>query len=289
MPNVPPELEDKFKRCKEHVLSQGMDESSAYGVCYNAVVKGDAEAIKTAAGHGFIMGEYATLKAEAPQPPQPALKLTAVKAVGDWELDVLAVPFGQPDSDGQTFDESTDFMLEQFSSPAIIYHHGIMPGKGALQQKPVIIGKTTWIEKKADGLHIRVLLDKTLEWARKVWEAAKQGLAVASSDSISHLARLEANGRRMMYEKDRPGRIAVWPLAGVSLWDRAPGNFQPASRYALALPAMKAIYRDAGLPFPELETDGATSGADKSAERRARIAELQKRARSILAKTQEKI
>lgn len=213
----------------------------------------------------------------------PAL---AVKAVGDWELDVLAVPFNRSDSDGQVFDANTDFMLDNFSSPAILYHHGVMPGMSDLQKKPVVIGKAQKVEVKSDGVHIRVILDKTIEWARRVWEAAKQGLAVASSDSISHLARLEIGGKRIMYEKNRPGRIAVWPLAGVSLWDRVEGNFQPASRYAIALPAMKAIYREAGIPFPDvsLDTPGAAPEAQEVAAKRARIEEIRQKAKTYLAK-----
>lgn len=213
------------------------------------------------------------------------MDFVSIKAVGDWELDVLAVPFDKPDSDGQTFDVNTDFMLEHFASPAILYHHGVEPGKKSLQKKPVIIGKAQAVEVKSDGVHIRVLLDKSLEWARRVWEAAKNGLAVASSDSISHLARLEVNGKSMMYEKNKPGRISVWALAGVSLWDRVEGNFQPASRYALALPAMKAIYRDAGIQFPDVSNDthGGEPYADEAA-RRARIAKIQATARKHLSK-----
>lgn len=209
----------------------------------------------------------------------------SIKAVGEWELDVLAVPFNKPDSDGQTFDANTDFMLEHFASPAILYHHGVEPGKKSLQKKPVIIGKAQAVEVKSDGVHIRVLLDKSLEWARRVWEAAKNGLAVASSDSISHLARLEVNGKSMMYEKNKPGRISVWALAGVSLWDKVEGNFLPASRYALALPAMKAIYRDAGIQFPDVSNDthGGEPYADEAA-RRARIEKIQATARKHLSK-----
>jgi len=207
----------------------------------------------------------------------------AVKALDDWELDVLAVPFNRPDSDGQTFDANTDFMLESFSSPAVIYHHGVEPGSKQLQKKPVVIGKSQRVEVKSDGVHIRVLLDKTLEWARRVWEAAKKGLAVASSDSVAHLARLEVNGKSMMYEKNKAGRISVWALAGVSLWDKVEGNFIPASRYAIALPAMKAIYRDAGLPFPDMvsDTHGGLSYADEAA-KRAKVKDVQDRAKKLL-------
>jgi hypothetical protein len=203
----------------------------------------------------------------------------AVKAVGDWELDVLANPFNKPDSDKQTFDDGTDFMLDTFNNPAILYHHGVMPGKQSLQDKPIIIGKSMGVTKQADGIHVRVLLDKSIEWAKRVWDAAKKGLAVASSDSISHLARLDVAGKRIMYEKGRTGRIAVWPLAGLSLWDKVDGNFLPASNYAIALPAMKAIYKDAGLQFPEIvvNTDGDLPEAENAA-KRARIVQLQTRA-----------
>lgn len=202
-----------------------------------------------------------------------------IKALGDWELDVLALPFDRKDSDQQFFDANTDTMPEQFNNPAIIYHHGIMPGKGRIEKKPVIIGKALSMEVQGDGLHVRVLLDKTIEYARRVWDAAKKGLAVASSDSITHLARLEVAGKLQMYEKDKPGRIAVWPLAGLSLWDKVDGNFLPASRYALALPAMKAIYRDAGLPFPEVED---TNGVLPDAEQAAKRAKIQQQAKAYL-------
>ena len=203
-----------------------------------------------------------------------------IKAVGDWELEVLAVPFNKPDSDGQTFDENTDFMLDAFSSPVIMYHHGIEPGKRNLQKKPVIIGKSQSVEVRKDGVYIRVLLDKSLEWARRVWEAAKAGLAVASSDSIAHLARLEVNGRSQMYEKNKPGRVSVWALAGVSLWDRVEGNLTPASRYAIALPAMKAIYKENGLEFPSI-TDDVLPEA-KKAVKQSRLERENKRTQQLL-------
>lgn len=205
---------------------------------------------------------------------------TAIKAVGDWEIDINSAPFNRPDSDNQTFDDGTDFMLEDFPQPAIFYHHGIMPGKKGLQKKPIVIGKTVGVEKRVDGLHLRVVLNKSLEWAKRVWEAAKKGLAVASSDSIAHLARLEVSGKLIMYEKDKAGRIAVWPLAGVSLWDKTEGNFQPASRYALALPAVKAMYREAGIPFPALDSHGAVPEAEQAARR----AEVIKKSNEILKK-----
>jgi hypothetical protein len=209
------------------------------------------------------------------------MEFITIKAVGEWELDILAAPFNRPDSDTQTFDEQTDFMLSAFSSPVIVYHHGIEPGKKNIQKKPVIIGKSQSVTIEKDGVHIRVLLDKSIEWAQRVWEAAKKGLAVASSDSISHLARLEVRGKTQMYEKNRSGRISVWPLAGVSLWDKVEGMFTPASQYALALPVMKAIYRDAGMQFPYVDTKGDALYTAEVA-RRARVKQLKEQSQKLL-------
>ena len=209
----------------------------------------------------------------------------AVKAVGDWKLEVRGVPFGT-DGDHQTFDSNTDYMLDSFPTPAVIYQHGLKPGavrdmnkQIGWEKTPVIIGKTISIEKRNDGIYFLVLLDKTIEYARRVWEAAKLGLAVASSDSIMHLARLDVgNNHQIMYEKDRSGRVTVWPIAGISLWDKVTGNATPASPYAIALPAMKAMYREAGIPFPKL-TDENTKGATqaKLAKRRAEIVSVSKK------------
>lgn len=262
MPDINEYNDEKewMSACVPRMMDEGKDNEQAVAACMNMWrMKGDAAKYRDS--------------------------LLAVKAVGDWELDVLAVPFNQPDSDGQVFDAATNFMLENFPAPAIMYHHGVEPGKKEIQKKPVIVGKSQKVEVRSDGVHIRVLLDKTLEWAKRIWEAAKQGLAVASSDSISHLARLETKGKTVMYEKNRPGRISVWPLAGVSLWDRVEGNFQPASRYAIALPAMKAIYREAGIQFPDVQSDtnGAKPCADDAA-RRARVEQIRNQAKQILAK-----
>lgn len=202
----------------------------------------------------------------------------AVKAVGDWELDVLVIPFGGKDSDGQYFDASTEIMHDAYTTPLVIYQHGAKQGAKGLEDKPQIIGKSVpgTLQKQADGWHIRAILDKGMRAAKEVMEAAWKGLVAVSSDSISHLARLDVGGKIIPYEKNRAGRIAVWPLAGYSLWEKGNGNFQPASHAAFALPVMKAMYREAGLPFPDLTpqpTDGALSEA-KQAMKRARRTEI---------------
>jgi hypothetical protein len=214
----------------------------------------------------------------------PPITALAVKAVGDWELDVLAVPFGAKDSDGQWFDGDTDIMHEAFSTPVAIYQHGVQQGAKGYQDKPIVIGQTVpgSLTKQGDGWHLRVVLNKALKQAKDIMDAAWKGLVAVSSDSISHLARLEiGGGKKIMYEKNRAGRIAVWPLAGISIWEKGNGNLKPASQIAYALPAMKAIYRDAGIPFPETlpVTDGVLPEASNDAAKRAR--------NEVLTKTDE--
>lgn len=194
-----------------------------------------------------------------------------IKAVGDWELDVLAIPFGSVDEDGQWFDETTNIMHETFTTPLAVYQHGVEQGAKSLQDKIVVVGKTQGLEKRADGWHVRVVLDKTIELAKRLMDAARKGMVAVSSGSISHLARLDIGNKIIPYEKNRAGKIAVWPFAEISLWERGNGNMQPSNRFASAMPVVKAIYKEAGISFPEIKND--THGAVSKAER-AEITEL---------------
>ena len=167
----------------------------------------------------------------------------AIKSDGDvWELDVLGVPYGGPnngrDSDGEYFSAQTKLYLDKYPTVPAVYYHGY-DENGAPASEPQIIGKTTGYEVKQDGVWFRVTLDKANEYARRVWEAAKNGIARASSGSIAHLRRVA-----------RDGHITHWPVAELSIFD-AVGNRQPANQYAVAMPVMKAVYAQAGLTLPD--------------------------------------
>lgn len=209
-------------------------------------------------------------------------ELIAVKAVGDWELDVNVLPFSE-DSDKQFADSMTDVMAEKFSRPLIVHAHGVTPDGRNLQAKPILLGDPVpgSLRKESDGWHINVILDKAIKQAKEIFEAAKRGLVAVSSGSIAHLARLDIGGKVRMYNKRTPGRISVWPIAEISLWVKEQGSLQPANKYAYALPAMKAIYRESGIPFPEISDDVLPEAA--KAAKRARIVEQSKQ---ILKKTE---
>lgn len=184
-----------------------------------------------------------------------------VKAVdnsnGEWVLDVLGNPWGGPnggrDSDGEFFSPQTKFHEDKFGLPPAVYYHGYDPDNGRPSGEPQYIGKTVSREVRSDGVWYRVVLDKASRFAQRVWEAAKQGIARASSGS-NHLHRV-----------DKDGHIREWPVTELSIFD-AVGKRQPANSYAVALPAMKAVYQAAGLPLPvDIEPDAPKADAEGAA------------------------
>jgi len=176
-----------------------------------------------------------------------------IKALKDWELEVLGIPYGGPnngkDSDGEYFSAETNLHTDNYPLPPVVYYHGFGPNGEPLGE-PQFIGKTVARDERSDGIWYRVVLDKTKDLARRVWDAAKEGLARASSGSIYHLTR-----------KDDDGHILHWPVAELSIFDTGDGRL-PANGYAVALPVMKSRYEKAGIEFPE--TPKADSGADGS-------------------------
>lgn len=208
--------EEFISRCIPIVLDDGTasDEKQAAAICYS--IWRDAK-------------------------EKPSEK-AAIKAVGDWELDVLGNPYGSPaekDSDGEYFSAQTKTHSERYPNPLVHYYHGYDPD-GRPDGNPEIIGEVKSIEKRGDGIWYRVLLDKASEYAQRVWEAAKNGLARASSGSISHLTRTADDGE-----------ILNWPVVELSLLD-AIGSRQPANKYAVAMPIAQKSYKAAGRDLPDL-------------------------------------
>lgn len=185
----------------------------------------------------------------------------AIKAAGDeWQLDVLGVPFGGVDSDGEYFTKRTAIHADRFTDPLILYYHSY-DENGRPQGNPETIGKAISIELREDGWWYRVALDKTKSYAQRIWQAAKDGLAAASSGSISHVARMFKGDHLVPYRKGMGGEIGVWPVVELSLIDIGEGR-APANRYAVALPVMKMRYEQAGIVLPD-DIDGESDGSSE--------------------------
>lgn len=177
--------------------------------------------------------------------------IKAFKSGDDWILDILAAPFGSPDekdSDGEYFSERTEFYLDKHT-PQAIYYHGYDENKRPMGEGAQYLGNTlkTWFD--SSGLWIRVALDKTSKYAKKVWEAPRRA---ASSGSIAHLVR-----------KAQDGEILKWPMPEISVWDWSPDRPQ-ANKRAIALPALKA----AGINVPDELVEHCES--EERAEERSR-------------------
>ncbi len=179
----------------------------------------------------------------------------AIKSDSEWALVVLGVPFGGHnngrDSDGEYFSNKTNIYAQQYPAVPAVYYHGY-DENGRPSSEPQFIGTARYDHTDAKGHWFKVALDKANSYARRVWEAAKQGIARASSGSITHLVR-----------KERDGHITHWPVAELSIFD-AVGKRQPANQYAVALPVLKSVYAAAGLTLPlDIEsTDSAQSPED---------------------------
>lgn len=183
----------------------------------------------------------------------------AVKAVGDYKLHIRAIPFDVVDSDRQYFDSQTDYMLEKIPAPLVADYHGIGQGK------PNIPGKAERVWTEPDGVWTEVSLDKGNTKAEGYWQAAQAGKLAASSGTIAHLARLEVGGKLIPYDKRVSGRIAVWPFAELSLINTEKGE-QPANKRAVAYPALKSVYEQAGIELPELQDEPNEPQAATAAE-----------------------
>ncbi|MBX3005953.1 MAG: hypothetical protein KF821_09045 [Anaerolineales bacterium] len=178
-----------------------------------------------------------------------------VKALKGMTLEVLGIPFGGPfggrDAYREYFDEHTDLHLDLFPTPPAVYYHG-NDSDGWQADIPQYLGKTTKVEQREDGVWFEILLDEALELARHLYEMAKQGLLRASSGSAPHLVRIDED----------TGHIEEWPVVEISLLDLSLGQ-APANPYAVAIPVMKAIYKQAGIALPDFPKSEAAEAQAK--------------------------
>lgn len=170
--------------------------------------------------------------------------ITAKKTWG--ELEVLGAPYyGLHDGKDQVreyFSPETDFMIEVGDRRPVIYYHGLSP-EGKELHKPELIGVATYTRKDDKGLWFSIQLNKGKKLARRMWKAAKEGIARASSGSINYLVR-----------KGGDGEILSWPLSELTLLDEG-GRRHVANE--LAVVNLKSLYDEAELSLPKVFAESA--------------------------------
>jgi HK97 family phage major capsid protein len=227
-------------------------------------------------GHGFVpendsdvvsvAGETTMktdgLEAEHQNNSGELTTVIALKAEsGEMVLEVLGAPFGSPykdgkDSQGDYFDKRTDIGEKYYPEIPAIYAHGFNPSTRKQMDKPEIIGKAKYDHQDENGHWYHVALDKTSQFAQKIWNAALKGLAKASSGTIDYLVR-----------RDADGHLKRWHVAELTLVDTSEG-LNPANPYAIAIPMLKIDYELAGMKIDikedELSPEGGGNLPDES-------------------------
>ena len=158
------------------------------------------------------------------------------KTVDGWALEVLGAPYGGHldgrDADGEYFSDQTDFMLDVGDKRPVLYYHG------ANQSKPDVIGTATVSRRDSAGLWFDVILDKAKSYAQRIYQAALDGLARASSGAIPHLTRRAADGE-----------LLTWAIGELTLLDRTDQR-RPSNELAVA--ELKACFIEAEIDIPEM-------------------------------------
>lgn len=162
------------------------------------------------------------------------------KTKDGYVLEVLGAPYGGhldgKDADGEYFSANTNFFMDIGDERPVLYYHGRDP-QGHMEKNVEVIGRARATRRDAQGLWFEVMLDKTKKYAERIWRAAMDGLARASSGAINYLVR-----------RSETGELLQWPIGELTLIDKQ-GYRQPANE--LAVVNLKALFSDAGLDFPE--------------------------------------
>lgn len=177
----------------------------------------------------------------------------AMKATGEWELEVLGVPFGGPlngkDLDGEFFSPKTNLMLKLGDRRPVLYNHGASPDNQK-ETFPEVIGEAEYVRVDEKGHWFRVVLDRGREYAKIMMDAARAGMARASSGAVNYLTRIVR----------KTGEVLVWPFSELSLIDKVPGVREPSNDYAVAY--LKTAFEQAKLELPEAFTEAGEAKVD---------------------------
>lgn len=140
-------------------------------------------------------------------------------------------------------------MLKIGDRRPVLYNHGYDP-ENAQEYQPEVIGEAEYIRVDAQGHWFKVVLDQASSYAKRIMDAARQGMARASSGAVNYLTRILR----------KTGEIMVWPFSELTLIDKEPGKREPANDYAVA--HLKGAFERVGLELPEVFAQGGEPKAE---------------------------
>jgi HK97 family phage major capsid protein len=225
--NIPPELEEKFKQCKEKVMAGGQDEEAAYGICYMSVVEGkslgdafrqwgatkvgarnsrrDTERLQTIHDFAVENGAACNKKDIEITDETPVFFGGAVKALDDsgkvGGYLVKFTPEGDLDLTGDHFTSETDY--GEADRLPVMYHHGFDAEIGKRR-----IGVAD-VKRDDVGLWAETQLYLRDEYEKMVFELAKRGKLGYSSGAAPHAVERTPEGKGY--------KITQWYIAEASL------------------------------------------------------------------------
>ena len=141
-------------------------------------------------------------------------------------------------------------MLNVGDKRPVLYYHGA-DATGTPATRPEVIGTATVSRRDHSGLWFEVVLDKAKEFAKRIYDAAVNGLARASSGAINYLVR-----------RGEDGELLTWPIGELTLIDRSDQR-RPANELAVAY--LKAAFSEAEIDYPEMFAKSEELEADMAA------------------------
>ena len=157
----------------------------------------------------------------------------------EWLLKVLGIPFSDnknKDIHSEYFSEKTEIGMEVGDARPVFYFHGDNPD-GIPEAAPEVIGRATLAKKDKRGWWFDVILNRSSKYAKRIINAAADGLARASTGTAGYLKRWAMDGE-----------ITLWPVAELTLVDKGEGRIAAND---LAIVSLKAIYEEEGIELPQ--------------------------------------
>ena len=227
--NVPPELEAKFKECKDKVIAEGNSEEAAYGICYTSVVEGksmpdavkawmdanpdykigarhsrsDLEDMQTL--HDIAVKQGANCLKAISETPDELRVANYIVLFDGKDLEGVGSPRVNPDgSKGEHFSQATDLESSYTKTGHlhVDWEHGQDPDNIG-NDEDNILGYVDWKTAKRDdtGWYVERVLNRRNDYMKWLEGLIKEGLVGNSTQAVSKSV-----------QKTKSGEITRWPL-----------------------------------------------------------------------------